>query len=204
MSVVSAPAVLYSRGNNPAAIRIRSSGGFPLSAPARFASLVLPHLDAGYNLARWLLNDSHDARDATQEACVRALRSIANVRGDEARPWFLTIVRHACYDWIHRNPRPGLEAAESDDLVDPGADPEQAAIGKAESGALAAAIAALPLSYREVIVLRELEAMTYLEIAHVAGIPIGTVMSRLARARRLLRRSPLLEAVGATRAGAES
>jgi RNA polymerase sigma-70 factor, ECF subfamily len=156
-----------------------------VSGSARFASLVLPHLDAGYNLARWLLHDGHDAHDATQEACVRALRSIGNVRGDEARPWFLTIVRHACYDWINRNPRPGAET-------------------KAESGALAAAIAALPLPYREVIVLRELEGMTYLEIAHVADIPIGTVMSRLARARRLLRRSPLLEAVGATRSGGDA
>ena len=89
---------------------------------ARFASLVLPHLDAGYNLARWLLHDAHDARDATQEACVRALRSIGNVRGDEARSWFLTIVRHACYDWMSRNPRPGPEA-ETD-----------AAAGKREAG----------------------------------------------------------------------
>jgi RNA polymerase sigma factor (sigma-70 family) len=169
---------------------------------ARFASLVLPHLDAGYNLARWLLHDAHDARDATQEACVRALRSIGNVRGDEARSWFLTIVRHACYDWMSRNPRPGPQDG-IEAIADPAADPLQDAIGKAESNALAAAIAALPLPYREAIVLRELEAMSYLEIARVAGIPVGTVMSRLARARRLLRRSPLLEAVGATRAGAE-
>jgi RNA polymerase sigma factor (sigma-70 family) len=131
----------------------------------------------------------------------RPLRSIGNVRGDEARPWFLTIVRHACYDWMSRNPRPEPEAET--DAADPAADPVQHAIRKAESSALAAAIAALPLPYREAIVLRELEAMSYLEIARVAGIPIGTVMSRLARARRLLRRSPLLAAVGATRAGAE-
>ena len=174
-----------------------------MSGSARFASLVLPHLDAGYNLARWLLHDAHDAHDATQEACVRALRSIGNVRGDEARPWFLTIVRHACYDWINRNPRPGAET-EAEVLADPEAGPLQSVIRKAESGALAAAIAALPLPYREVIVLRELEGMTYLEIAHVADIPIGTVMSRLARARRLLRRSPLLEAVGATRSGGDA
>jgi len=173
-----------------------------VSGSARFALLVLPHLDAGYNLARWLLHDAHDAHDATQEACLRALRSIGNVRGDEARPWFLTIDRHACYDWMSRNPRPGPEA-ETDAAADPAADPVQHAIRKAESSALAASIAALPLPYREAIVLRELEAMSYLEIARVAGIPIGTVMSRLARARRLLRRSPLLEAVGATRAGAE-
>ena len=173
-----------------------------MAGSARFSSLVLPHLDAGYNLARWLLRDAHDAHDATQEACMRALRAIDNVRGGEARPWFLTIVRHACYDWMNRNPRPGPEV-DLDAIVDPAADPMRQAIDRRERAALAAAITALPLPYREVIVLRELESMSYLEIAGVAGIPIGTVMSRLARARRLLRHSPLLEAVAATRSGAE-
>ena len=173
-----------------------------MSGPRRFESLVLPHLDAGYNLARWLLRDAHDAHYATQEACVRALRSIDRLRGDVARPWFLTIVRHACYDWMHRNPRPGPEV-ETSVATDPGADPLQGAIRNDEANALVAAIAALPVAYREVIVLRELEELSYLEIAHVAAIPVGTVMSRLARARRLLRRSPLLEAVGPARAGAE-
>ena len=173
-----------------------------MSGARRFESLVSPHLDAGYNLARWLLHDAHDAHDATQEACLRALRSIDKLRGDEGRPWFLTIVRHACYDWIGRNPRPGPEP-ESAPVADAAADPLQGAIRNAEANALAAAIAALPLAYREVVVLRELEELSYLEIARVAAIPIGTVMSRLARARRLLRRSPLLEAVGPTRAGAE-
>jgi RNA polymerase sigma-70 factor, ECF subfamily len=173
-----------------------------MSGPRRFESLVLPHLDAGYNLARWLLRDAHDAHDATQEACVRALRSIDKLRGDEARPWFLTIVRHACYDWIHRNPRPGVEL-ETTPVADPAADPLLGAIRNDEANALVAALATLPVAYREVIVLRELEELSYLEIARVAAIPIGTVMSRLARARRLLRRSPLLEAVGPARAGAE-
>ena len=174
-----------------------------MSGPRRFESLVLPHLDAGYNLARWLLRDGHDAHDATQEACLRALRSIDRLRGDEARPWFLTIVRHACYDWMHRNPRPGAEP-EADHLPgDPAADPLVSAIRNDDANALAAALAALPLAYREVVVLRELEGLSYLEIAQVAAIPIGTVMSRLARARRLLRRSPLLEAVAPSRAGGE-
>lgn len=173
-----------------------------MSGPRRFESLVLPHLDAGYNLARWLLRDAHDAHDATQEACVRALRSIDKLRGDEARPWFLTIVRHACYDWIHRNPRPGPEL-DAAPIADAGADPLLGAIRNDEANALAAALATLPIAYREVIVLRELEGLSYLEIARVAAIPIGTVMSRLARARRLLRRSPLLEAVAPARAGAE-
>jgi|SRR5450755_1883931 len=174
-----------------------------MSGAKRFEQLVLPHLDAGYNLARWLLHDRHDANDATQEACLRALRSIANVQGNEARPWFLTIVRHACYDWLTRNPRPGAEPEESED-ADAAADPLRQAIRGDESNALAAAIVALPLSYREVIVLRELEGLSYLEIARVAAIPIGTVMSRLARARRLLRHSPLLEAVGPAPVKAES
>ena len=170
-----------------------------MSGARRFESLVMPHLDAGYNLARWLLRDGHDARDATQDACLRALRSIDTLRGEQARPWFLTIVRHACYDWIERNPRPGDEASQAIAAVDPRADPLLDAIRHAEADALAAAIAALPLAYREVIVLRELEELSYLEIARVAAIPIGTVMSRLARARRLLRRSPLLEAVAPVR-----
>ena len=123
-------------------------------------------------------------------------------RGDEARPWFLTIVRHACYDWIHRNPRPGAEL-EATPLADPAADPLLGAIRNDEANALVAALATLPIAYREVIVLRELEELSYLEIARVAAIPVGTVMSRLARARRLLRRSPLLEAVSPARAGAE-
>ena len=173
-----------------------------MSGSARFSSLVLPHLDAGYNLARWLLHDRHDAHDATQEGCMRALRSIDNVRGGDARAWFLTIVRHACYDWMSRNPRPGPET-DLDAIVGPAPDPMHQASDRRESAALVAAIATLPLPYREAIVLREFESMSYLEIAGVAGIPVGTVMSRLARARRLLRHSPLLEAVGATRTGAE-
>ena len=174
-----------------------------MSGPRRFESLVLPHLDAGYNLARWLLRDGHDAHDATQEACLRALRSFDRLRGDEARPWFLTIVRHACYDWMHRNPRPGPEVDAGAVPGDAAADPLLSAIRNDEAAALAAALAALPLAYLEVIVLRELEGLSYLEIARVAAIPIGTVMSRLARARRLLRRSPLLQAVAPARAGAE-
>ena len=170
-----------------------------MSNQKRFAHLVLPHLDAGYNLARWLARDADDAQDVVQEACVRALKYIAAVEGPDARPWFLKIVRHAYYDWCGRN-RPSEvmndENATVDraaDLVSPG--PEQAAIRRADAGALLREVEALPAPYREVLVLREIEELSYADIATVVDIPIGTVMSRLARARAMLQRSPLLQAV---------
>jgi RNA polymerase sigma-70 factor (ECF subfamily) len=169
-----------------------------LSDHTRFEELVLPHLDAAYNLARWLTRDVNDAEDVVQDACVRALKYIGSLNGDSARAWFLTIVRHAFYDWCKRN-RPAEIARDDgtaiDMAVDPAAvDPEQALLRTVESKALADAIASLPLGYREVLILRELEELSYKEIARIADIPIGTVMSRLARARGLLQRSPLLQA----------
>ena len=170
-----------------------------LSDHTRFEELVLPHLDAAYNLARWLTRDVNDAEDVVQDACVRALKYIGSLNGDSARAWFLTIVRHAFYDWCKRN-RPTEIARDDgtaiDMAVDPAAiDPEQAFLRNVETKALADAVAALPLAYREVLILRELEELSYKEIARVADIPIGTVMSRLARARGLLQRSPLLHAM---------
>ena len=169
-----------------------------MSDHTRFEELVLPHLNAAYNLARWLARDVNDAEDVVQDACMRALKYVGSLHGDDARAWFLTIVRHAFYDWCKRN-RPAEIAWDDgtaiDSAVDPAAvDPEQALLRIAESKALADAITALPLGYREVLVLRELEELSYKEIARVADIPIGTVMSRLARARGLLQRSPLLQA----------
>jgi len=169
-----------------------------LSDHSRFEELVLPHLNAAYNLARWLTRDVNDAEDIVQEACMRAMKYVGSLTGDDARAWFLTIVRHAFYDWCKRN-RPAEIARDDgsaiDQAVDPAAvDPEQASLRAAESKALADAIAALPLAYREVLILRELEELSYKEIARIADIPIGTVMSRLARARGLLQRSPLLHA----------
>ena len=167
-----------------------------MSDHTRFEELVLPHLNAAYNLARWLTRDINDAEDIVQDACVRALKYVGSLNGGGARAWFLTIVRHAFYDWCKRN-RPA-EIARDDGTaiemaVDPAAvDPEQVFLRNAESKALADAIAALPLAYREVLILRELDEMSYKEIARIADIPIGTVMSRLARARGLLQRSSLL------------
>jgi len=170
-----------------------------VSDHVRFEQLVLPLLGAGYNLARWLTGDSNDAEDVVQEACERALKYAGGLRGSDARPWFLTIVRHAFYDWCQRN-RPAQivpdDAASIDAAIDPAAiDPEQAAMRSGASRLLAEAVAQLPLAYREVLILRELQDLSYKEIARIVGVPIGTVMSRLARARALLQRSPQLQAI---------
>jgi len=160
----------------------------------------MPHLDAAYNLARWLTRDAHDAEDVVQDACVRALKYVHSLHGSDARAWLLTIVRNAFYDWLGRN-RPAEIVHDDDNVIETtvdlaALDPQQAAVRNAEMCALSDALAALPLQYREVLVLRELEGLSYKEIARIAGIPIGTVMSRLARARGLLRRSPTLRAIG--------
>jgi RNA polymerase sigma-70 factor (ECF subfamily) len=166
---------------------------------SRFEQVVVPQLDAAYNLARWLTRNASDAEDVVQDACERALKYMAAFRGGEPKAWFLTIVRHAGYDWIKRN-RPTELIADGTDAIERAADtamptPEQNALRNASSTALTEAIAALPLGYREVLILRELEELPYRDIARVVDIPIGTVMSRLARARALLQRSPLLIAI---------
>jgi RNA polymerase sigma-70 factor (ECF subfamily) len=165
----------------------------------RFEKAVLPQLDAAYNLARWLTRNATDAEDVVQEACERALKYFGAFRGGDAKAWFLTIVRHACYDWLKRN-RPAEiipgDGQAIEEISDPDAPtPEQVVMRKASAIALADAIAELPVGYREVLVLRELEELPYKEIARVVDIPIGTVMSRLARARGLLQRSPVLRSI---------
>lgn len=171
----------------------------------RFEELVLPHLDAAHNLARWLTLNPDDAEDVVQEACLRALKYIGALHGNDARAWFLTIVRHAFYDWCKRN-RPAEIARDDGTAIDmaideAAIDPEQAALRGAQSRLLANAVEELPLAYREVLILRELEELSYKEIARIADIPVGTVMSRLARARSLLQRSPLMHVVGERTSG---
>jgi len=151
---------------------------------ARYEALVLPHIDAAYNLARWLTRNDHDADDVLQEAMLRAYRHFDGLRG-EARPWLLAIVRNACWSWLRANRPAELPAAE-DELESDAPGPEALAAREFDRRALNEAISALPLPFREAIVLRELEDLPYKEIARIAGIPIGTVMSRIARARRLL------------------
>lgn len=172
---------------------------------ARFAEVVLPHLDAAYSYARWITRNASDAEDVVQEACERVLRFVDGFRGDNARAWFLAIVRNACFDWLRRNrPAEVTQADERTLEAIPGParlSPEQHAIERDEAQALHEAVAALPVGFREVLILRELEDLSYKEIARVADIPIGTVMSRLARARALLARSPLLHAVRDSHAG---
>src|SRR5215468_1448764 len=163
---------------------------------ARFASVVLPHLADAYALARWLTGDRADAEDVVQEACLRAFRGIGGFAGINARAWLLTIVRHAAYTWLGKNRSASLivtddlEAVEAQaraiqDEASP-ATPEAALIAKAEAARLELAIAELPLPFRETLVLRDVQGLDYREIAEVTKVPIGTVMSRLARARRRL------------------
>ena len=151
-----------------------------------FDRVVLPHLDAAYNLARWLTRNGHDAEDVVQEAFLRALKFFGGYHGGNPRAWLLTIVRNSCYDWLRRN-RPSEVPAEFDEElhspVDPSPTPEDRVMEQADRLQLSEALEALPLPWREVLILRELEGLSYKEIADVAGIKIGTVMSRLARAR---------------------
>jgi len=160
----------------------------------RFRVLVLPHLDAAYNLARWLCGNASDAEDVVQEACVRALRFVDACRGDNARPWLLTIVRHTWYtEWrrrthAHEVAAPdALDSPDSPDDWHPAAEDPLAQLLRGEDVRLVnAALAKLPAEYREVLVLREMEDLSYREIAAIADVPVGTVMSRLARGRRRL------------------
>lgn len=159
----------------------------------RFEAMLLPHLDAAYNLARWLTRNDQDAEDVVHDALLRALRYIGGLRGERGRPWLLQIVRHTCYAWLREN-RPSERVAFDDDddptggIAAPAADePPAVAMRRADRQRIDAALAALPIPLREVVVLRELEDLSYAEIARVAGIPVGTVMSRLSRGRALLR-----------------
>jgi RNA polymerase sigma-70 factor (ECF subfamily) len=171
----------------------------------RFEQLVAPHLGAAFNFARWLTRNDHDAQDIVQDASLRALRFLDGLRGEDARPWLLGIVRNATWSWLQAN-RPSELIARDDDSepqipAPPSDEPENSAIRRAEARLLNEAIAALPPPLREVIVLRELEDLAYREIARIAGIPIGTVMSRLARARRLLSQSVKVIEAAADRQG---
>ena len=154
----------------------------------RFEQATLPHLDAAYNLARWLTRDDHAAEDVVQEAFLRAAKFFASFRGGDGRPWLLAVIRRASYDWLQKR-RAGAAVSFNEDVHDRGDEalnPERLVIRKIDQELLRRAVEELVPEFREVIVLRELEGLSYQEIATVVGIPVGTVMSRLSRARKQL------------------
>ncbi|HEY8624344.1 MAG TPA: sigma-70 family RNA polymerase sigma factor [Casimicrobiaceae bacterium] len=164
----------------------------------RFADLVLPHLDSAYSLARWLTRNDDDAQDIVQEAYVRAFRSFAGFRGETARPWLLAIVRNTTYTWLAKQRKAEVEVPYDDEVHGdkdcacvesaPGPlDNPEAILARADDARLVdEALQRLPVGFREVVVLRDIEELSYKEIAEIANLPIGTVMSRLARGRKLL------------------
>jgi len=156
----------------------------------RFEQLVLPHLDAAVNLARWLLRNRADAEDVAQEAMLRAYRFFGQFRGGDARAWLLQIVRNSCYTWLEKNRPLELMTEFDEELhVRPSANPETLAAQANEREQLMRALESLPPRFREVLVLRELEGCSYKEIAEITGIAMGTVMSTLSRGRERLQRT---------------
>ena len=163
---------------------------------SRFESVVLPHLDAAYALARWLTRNDADAADVVQEAMLRAFRYFDTYHVGDAKSWILRIVRRTCYSWLERNRPTDIVPLDDEEVLDKGDVNGQVATGNTEAllqhrsdlRRLDVLIEALPAPLREVIVLRELQELGYREIAEVTGVPIGTVMSRLHRARAALRR----------------
>jgi RNA polymerase sigma-70 factor (ECF subfamily) len=166
-----------------------------------FEETVLPHLDAAFNYARWLTRNDADAEDVVQDACVRAMRFFSSLRDDDARAWLFTIVRNAWYSRVSRKANvaegPRLNDGQ-DQRPDNALDPEERLLQQHTVGLVRAALEQLPVDFREVIVLREIEGLSYREIAEIAGVPIGTVMSRLARARERLQTILKLNALSET------
>ena len=151
-----------------------------------FEETVLPHLDAAFNYARWLTKNDAEAEDVVQDACLRAMRFFSSLREEDARAWLFAIVRNAWYTRISRRADPVAVAAERVEPTDEALDPEERLIQQRTVTRVRDAIEQLPADFREAIVLREIEGLSYKEIAAVVRVPIGTVMSRLARARERL------------------
>ena len=156
-----------------------------------FEDVVLPHLDAAYRLARWLIRNEHDAEDIVQEASLRALRYFRTFAGRNGRAWFLTIVRNTCYSWRARTVKASTDVFDEDQHsgVQVTSDPERLLLGAADASLIDETLRNLPDRSRELLVLRELEGLSYQELADVLEIPIGTVMSGLSRARQAFRRA---------------
>ena len=153
----------------------------------RFEQIVLPHLDAAYNLARWLTRNDADAEDVAQEAVLRAFKFFGGFHGGDSRAWLLTIVRNTCYTWLQQNRALELTTPFNEEIHSvEGANPETILVEGADRQLLKQALEELPVEFREVVILRELEGLSYKEIANIVDVPVGTVMSRLARARKRL------------------
>jgi RNA polymerase sigma-70 factor (ECF subfamily) len=170
------------------AVREKENRLFDKSELTAFNEAVLPHLDAAYNLARWLSRNDHDAEDVVQEASLRAFRYWKGFSGRDCRSWFLAIVRNTYYSWLRKQSvQPELtEGGELGDVDGGAPSPEAVLLQNADREMLRSALEELRVEFREAIVLRELEGLSYKEIADISGVPIGTVMSRLARARKHL------------------
>ena len=186
-AVLSVPPVI------PANRRASLFGRFRKGDGAGFDAVVLVHLDAAYSLARYLARDGETAEDIVQTAVLKAHRAFAGFRGGDAKAWLLTIVRREFIDWSNARRAGRAVFAETDGeaeaaVASPEATPEQALLRQDEVGAIRRAIEALPEPFREAIVLRELEELSYAEVAAITGVPMGTVMSRLARGREMLAR----------------
>jgi RNA polymerase sigma factor (sigma-70 family) len=155
-----------------------------------FETQLVPHMAAAYNLARWLTRNDHDAEDVVQEAYLRAFRFWDSFRGADPRAWLLTIVRNTCFTWLQQNRKPTIELSDAmPDLTTASTNPEALLLANVDAGRLRQAVEELPVEFREAIVLRELEGFSYKEISAITSVPIGTVMSRLARARNRLQQT---------------
>jgi len=158
---------------------------------ARFEQTILPHVDAAYNLARWLTRNEQDAQDMVQEAYLRAFKFFHAFQGVDGRAWLLTIVRNTCYTWLHQNRAHEITTMFDEEIHSVDSDssnPAALVLQSADHQLLREALNELPVEFREVVVLRDLEGFSYKEIAGIANIPTGTVMSRLARARERLKK----------------
>jgi len=169
----------------------------PVSPQLRwtFEEVVLPHLDAAYRLARWLTGNEHDAEDVVQEASLRAIQYFRSFSGGDGRAWFLRIVRNVCYSWRGRSVQPGTDVFDEEQHSDPEltVDPEMLLLHEDHVVLVEDAMRELPDRFRELLVLREIEGLSYQELAGVLQIPIGTVMSGLSRARQAFRRAVTLQ-----------
>jgi len=170
-------------------MKVQSFGGSDAESVVVFEKSALPHLDAAYNLARWLVKNEHDAEDVVQESFLRAFKFYGSFRGGDFRKWLLTIVRHTCYTWLKENRSPGnvlpFDEAIHGDVV-AASNQELELMKNADVKLVREAVQDLPVEFREILILREMEGLSYKEIADMANVPLGTVMSRLARARKWL------------------